>query len=51
MPIGKHAVNVAAAVEAHPQSREALADGMATEGRKLTMIRVTIVLALVLPAR
>ena len=50
IPIGQHAVDVAAAVEAHPQSRDALADDTATEGRKLTMIRAAIVLASALKA-
>ena len=50
IPIGKHAVDIAAAVEAHEPTRDALDDDSATEGRKLMMVRTAIILAPALTA-
>ena len=49
-PIGQHAVDVAAAVEAHKPAKDALADEKATEAFQRTMVRTAIVLASVAKA-
>lgn len=46
LPLGpEHRINVAAAIEAHPQARAALADPAAREGWRKTMLRTAILLA------